>query len=261
MKTRRKGVIVAASMVVVLTAGVLLYSCSSGGGGGTTSSGAVAMYVTDDMSGYKQVIATINKIDILHTGSGASCSVFTGPLTLDIANLAGVMQLINVASCPAVPYNRIHIEFAKSVTLMNDAETTSTCMFTSYKDEHNNPNTLACGADTCTLDITGAVNVLVNQQNKLALDFDLKNFDVEHFGIPSTCSVTMKVSPLHAGEMEARGHPEAFTGLVSGLSTSNKTFTLTRGNTAFSVFYSGITTSQCRRSTPCFSGRRMTDCG
>jgi hypothetical protein len=234
-------------MFVVLTAAVLLYSCGGGGRGsigGPTLSGTVALYLTDDMSGYKQVLATINKIDLLNTGSGASCNVFTGPQTLDIANLTGVMQLINVTSCPAVPYNRIHIEFAKSVELMDQAGSTSTCMFTSYKDKNNHPNTLACGTDTCTLDINGAVNLLVSQPNKLALDFDLKDFDVANFGDPSTCSVTMKVSPLHAGEMKARRHPEAIMGLISGLSTTNQTFTLTRGHASFSVLYSGITTSQ-----------------
>ena len=243
MKIRRIILMLAAGMFVLLTAAVLLHSCV-GGGCGSIPSGTIAMYVTDDMSGYKQVLATINEIDLLNTGSGNSCTVFTGPQTLDIANLAGVMQLINVASCPAVPYNRIHIEFAKSVTLMNLAGSTSSCMFTSYMDRHNHPNELACGPDTCTLDINGAVNLLVNQQNKLALDFDLKDFDVANFGDPATCSVTMKVSPLHAGEIGALGHPEAITGLISGLSTTDRTFTLTRGHTTFSVLYSGITTTQ-----------------
>lgn len=244
MKTRRIGILLAASMLVMLGAAMLLHSCGGRADEGTIPSGIVAMYVTDDMSGYKQVLATINKIDLLNTGSGDSCTVFTGPQTLDIANLAGVMLLVDVGSCHAVPYNRIHIEFAKSVALMDLAESTSECMFTSYKDNANHPNTLACGTDTCTLDINGAVNVFANKQNKLALDFNLKDFDVANFGNKSTCSVTMKVSPLHAGEMEALGHPEAITGLVSSLSTTNQTFTLTRGNATFSVLYSGVTTTQ-----------------
>jgi hypothetical protein len=231
-------------MIAALFTGALLYSCSGGGGGDAAQSGAVALYLTDDIADYRQVTATINTIALLHTGSSNSCAVFTGPQTFDITNLAGVMQLINVTSCPVVPYNRIHIEFAKNVTLMDLAGNTSPCQFQSYKDVHNKPNALSCGADACTLDINGAVNVLVNKQNKLALDFDLKNFDVLNFGSPAACSVTMKVSPLHAGDMEALKHPEAITGLVSGLSTTDKTFTLTRGNASFNVLYSGITTSR-----------------
>jgi len=242
MKTRRIVLIAVVTMAAFVAAAVILHSCSSGGG--SSHSGSVAMYVTDSMSDYKQVLATVNRIELLHTGSGDSCTVFTGPLTLDIANLAGVMQLINVGPCPASPFNRIHIEFAKSVALMDAAGNTSTCAFSSYKDDNNNPNTLACGADVCALDINGAVNVLADKQNKFALDFDLKNFDVVSFGSPSTCSVTMKVSPLHAGEIETRNSPESITGLISNLSTTGRAFTLTRGNATFTVLYSGITSSQ-----------------
>ena len=243
MKSRRIVFLLAACMVIAFTAGMILYSCS-GGGGGAAESGTFFLYITDAMAGYKQVTATIIKIDLLNTGSGASCRVFTGPQTFAITDLAGVMQLLDVSSCPAVSYNRIHIEFAKSVTLMDPAGNTSTCQFLSYKDVQNKPNVLSCGTDACTLDINGAVNVLARKQNRLALDFDLKNFDVVNFGDPSTCSVTMKVSPLHAGDMEALKHPEAITGLVSNLSTTDRTFTLTRGNASFNVLYSGITTSQ-----------------
>ncbi len=242
MKTRRILILASAGIFVLLSAAMLLYSC--GGGGGSASTATVALYVTDDMSGYQQVNATINRIDLVNTGSGNSCNVFTGPLTLDISNLAGIMQLIDVGSCPAVPYNRIHIEFAKSVALMDASGNTSDCMFTSYKDGHNNVNKLACGAEACTLDINGAVNLLVSQPNKIALDFNLKDFDVAGFGDPSTCSVTMKVSPLHAAEIGARKHIEGFTGLVSNLSTTDQTFDLTRGKTTFSVLYGGITSTQ-----------------
>ncbi len=245
---RKKVLFLVIAMTLILGfSGFLLYSC--GGGGGGSSSAAVGLYLTDDMSLFTQVTATIDKVQILNTDSGAICDVLTTHTPVDIAELANVMQLVNVAQCPAVPYNRIHIEFEKSVELTSGPtatppDTTSLCSFVSYKDEGERVNTLNCSGSTCTLDINGAVNVLVNQQNKLALDFNLKDFDVASFGTPSTCSVTMKVSPLHAVEMEALGHPEGITGLISGLSTTDQTFTLTRGNSTFSVLYSGITTTQ-----------------
>ncbi len=237
--------IVAMTLVLGFSA-FLLYSCSGGGGG--TSTGAVGLYLTDDMSLFTQVTATIDKVQVLNTGSGASCDVLTTPTAVDIAELADVLQLVNVAQCPAVPYNRIHIEFEKSVELTSGPtatppDATSLCSFVSFMDEGNMPNTLSCSGTTCSLDINGAVNVLVNQPNKLALDFNLKDFDVASFGTPS-CSVTMKVSPLNASEMEALGHQEGITGLISGLSTTDETFTLTRGTSTFSVLYSGITTTQ-----------------
>jgi len=216
-------------------------SCS--GGGEKTSSGTVALFLTDSIADYQQVTATINKVQLRHTGSGATCDVFTGPVTVDFTNVAGVMQLIELSSCPAVPYNRIHIEFAKSVELTNLAGGSSACMFASYLDDQSRPNMLACGADVCTLDINGAVNVLAGRTGKLALDFDLKNFVVTGFGT-TACQVTMKVSPLHASDMERINYQEALTGLVSNLSTTDKTFTLTRGHSSFSILYSGITGSQ-----------------
>lgn len=221
-------------------------SCSSGGSGssgGGTSSGTVALYVTDDMSDNQQVIATIDKVTLVSTGTGTTCDVLTTPTTIDIADLANVLQLLNVANCPAVPYNRLHIEFEKSVKLMDHAGSQSSCSFTSYKDDSDRPNVLHCNGTTCTLDVNGAVNLLVNQNSKIALDFSLKDFDVDNFGT-TQCSVTLKVSPIHVEEFENLGRHEAVTGLVSNLTTSTHTFDLTKHHIVSHVVYSDITSTQ-----------------
>ncbi|HTP06272.1 MAG TPA: DUF4382 domain-containing protein [Nitrospirota bacterium] len=231
---------------VLLIAGVISFnSCGSGGNnGGATSSGTVALYATDCMSDYKQVVATINKVTLINTGSGVTCDALStqSTVTIDITNLSNVLQLLNVADCPAVPYNRLHIEFAKSVELMDSLGSQATCSFVSYKNEANNVNTLQCAGDTCSLDINGAVNVLANHQTDVALDFNLKDFDVDNFG--TSCSVTMKVSPIHAEEFEHLSHPKAITGLVSNLTTSTDTFTLTKHHLSLTTLYSGITSTQ-----------------
>lgn len=232
---------------LVLTAGliaILFYSCGGHNGSGTAPAVKVGLYITDNMADYKQVNATITKVQVLHTDSGAACDLLTTPVALDIAELSQMLQLVSVSTCTAVPYNRIHIEFEKSVELMDIDDVPSLCSFDSYMDQGDGPNVLQCNGATCSLDINGAVNVLVNQQNKLALDFVLKDFLVRSFGDASACSVTMKVSPLHAMDMGARGHPEGITGLVSNLSTTDRSFSLTRGNTVFNVLYSGITSSR-----------------
>lgn len=239
--------------VVILVAGSSTLILSSCGGSGNGSSGTVGFYLTDDMSAYfTQVTATIDKVTFINTGSGASCDVLTTPTTMNIAELSDVMQLVNVSQCDAVPYNRIHIEFEKSVGLTSGPNwtvpnKTGVCSFISYKDQGANPNTLNCSGTSCSLDVNGAVNVLADQNNKLALDFNLKEFDVVGFGTASPCTVTMKVSPLHAVGMQARcnqGYREGTTGLISGLSTADKTFALTRGGFTFTVLYSGITDTQ-----------------
>jgi len=230
---------------VLLIAGVTLFnSCSGGNSGGGTSSAEVALYATDCMSDYKQVIATINKVTIMNTGSGATCDLLNSQstTTIDIANLSNVLQLLNVADCPAVPYNRLHIEFAKSVELMDSLGSQATCTFVSYKDEAHHVNTLQCMGDTCSLDINGAVNVLANHHNEVALDFNLKDFDVDNFG--TACTVTMKVSPIHGEGFKHLAHPKAITGLVSNLTTSTDTFTLTKHHLSLTALYSGITSTQ-----------------
>jgi hypothetical protein len=229
--------------IVLFAVAILFHSCSGGGSGGGIPSGTVALYVTDDMSDHQQVIATINKVTVLNTGSGASCDVLTIPTTIDIANLKDVLQLLNTADCPAVPYNRIHIEFNKTVDIMDPSGEPSSCSFVSYKDDHNRPNTLTCNGNVCTLDINGAVNVLMNHPNKVALDFRLKDFDVHSFGT-TTCSVTMKVSPIHGEDFHHLGHKETFTGLVTNLTTSTSTFDLSKHHISFHVLYSGITSTQ-----------------
>jgi hypothetical protein len=241
---RKKSVlfsIISGTAVLFMTA-VLLYSCS-GNSGSDAGSGTVALYATDSMSDYQQVTATINRIAVLNTGSGASCDVLTTPTTINIANLPNVLQLLNVTDCPAVPYNRLHIEFNKSVELMDIAGTQSSCSFVSYKDDSNRPNALQCNGTTCTLDINGAINVLVNHSNNMALDFDLKDFDIVSFGT-SSCAVTMKVSPIHGNGFRHLGYPERITGLVSNLTTSTQTFDLSKHNKVFHVLYSGITSTQ-----------------
>ena len=243
----RKNVVILGSIcgaIILFTVAMLLHSCSGGGSsGGNTSSGTVALYATDDMSDHQQVMATVNKVTVISTGSGTTCDVLTTPTTINIASLANVLQLLNVAACPAVPYNRIHIELEKSVELMNHSGAQSLCAFTSYKDDSNRPNALQCNGTTCTLDINGAVNVLMNQNNKVALDFKLKDFDVDHFGT-SQCSVTLKVTPIRVEKIKNQCNQEAITGLVSNLTTSTATFDLTKKHMTFHVLYSDITSTR-----------------
>lgn len=219
----------------------IIYSCGSGGGGAAT--GNVSLYVTDDLSGYEQVAAVLNSVSLVGSGSGAECFLLNSPEGVDIANLSEKILLLDVASCPAGEYNRIHIVFNNTATL-TDGVQTQTCAFKSYKDNSNHPNVLNCSgiSNTCTLDVNGAVNVFGGKNGKAGLDFDLKNFEVANFPNPN-CTVTMKVSPLNAsdiGSKKEQGYLEAITGDISNLNTTSKTFVITKGSAAFNVNYSGI---------------------
>ncbi len=242
----KKLILLLLSVSIVTLTAVLLISCGGGSGssGGGASAGSVALFATDSPEDYKQVTVTINSVQLVNTGTGATCDVLTKPVTLDITDLASVLQLLNVVSCPSENFNRIYIEFNKQVVLTDANNITTTCNFESYKDEHNHPNVLQCPNDnSCFIDINGAVNVFASQNNKLALDFDLKEFEVEHFNSPS-CSVTMKVSPLNASDIDKMhdDHEEGISGYISNLDTDADSFTLTTESGTFTVSYTAVTT-------------------
>ena len=242
-------------LAVLLSTAVLMLSCGGGGGGGggggnstpPTMSAKVLLYATDDISNYLQVIATFNKIRLVSTSSGVVCDVLSSPVTLDISNLANIMQLSASLTCPAAKYNRIDLEFAQSVQLMDSAENTSSCLFVSNLNDADQPKALQCDptTNTCTLAIPGAVrsgafDLLSTQVNKLALDFDLKKFTVQDFGDPVNCSMAMKVVPLHDADIIQKGNPEVIAGSISNLNTVAQAFTLTRGNVNTTVSYANV---------------------
>jgi hypothetical protein len=234
-------------MLVFFVVGSMLYACGGGGGagsgGGTTPTGDVAFFVTDDVSSYKQLITTINKVQIVNPSiSGATCDVLTTPVMLDVSKLSSIFQLINISTCASASYSGIHIEFDKKVKLMDKDNAIATCSFTSYKDNSNQTNALQCKDNNCSLDIKGAVNVLANQNNKLALDFNLKEFEVNNFPL-SNCSVTMKAAPLSDSDVnskKASGYKEGISGYVSNLNTVAKTFIIVKGNKTLTIHYPGI---------------------
>ena len=235
---------------VVITALLLALSC--GGGGGTdpqpgTGNGKVALFITDNISFYKQVVATITGIRLVNSGTGGICEVLGTPVTLDIANLTNMAQYVNLAQCPAGHYNRIDIEFRRSVHLMDQRDATSACAFTSFIHESGERRSLACNPDTgiCTLGIRGgdrdgSVLVQEDRYNDLGIDFDLKKFTVADFGNPSACSVTMTVYPVSATDMNSSGRAHSVTGGITDLDVAADTFVLSAGTTTLTVDYSGI---------------------
>lgn len=228
---------------VVLALPLFYYACGGGSGnGGNVATGTVPLYLTDDMGGFKQVLVTLNSVQLVHTGTSTTCDLLTEPESLDIANLAGVLQLLDTTECPVQAYNRIHIGFEKAVGLMDQNGEPAECLFESYKEKDNpdQPNVLNCADGTCTISINGAINVIADTVNPFALDFDLKNFEVENFGVPD-CRVTLKVEPQNSNDIDekmAAGYKKSATGYVSDLDIDADSFTLTtRKGAVFTVDY------------------------
>lgn len=194
---------------LIIISTLVLVAC----GGGTTDSklpkvGSVSLYVTDNLDSYSGVTGTINAVSLQHKSTGAACILFNSPQSFDFAALgyAQIMELLTVTVCPAASYNRLHINVEPVISL-TDAVGTQECRLVSYKDEKDQPNALNCDVNGCELILTGATNVVANQHREMALDFDLKSFEVDM--VPDPCEVTMKVSPLHGAgisEKEIAGY-------------------------------------------------------
>lgn len=245
------GTFARSSALIMVTA--LLAACgSSGGGGGGDTQGAstttVSAYVTDDLGGYESVELTLGTVQLRHTGSGRNCEIIAGPLAVDAAELGQdeIIEHVDTTVCEAGPYNRLHVELGEDVTLTQTVDgqlQTDQCKFVSYYDDDSTrPNRLACENGTCSLDITGAVNLIAGNHEHVALDADLKEFTVD-FGV-TPCEVTLKLSPLHAQGMEdklAAGFRKSISGLVSALDTDLDRFTLSKDGHSFVVEYAGVT--------------------
>lgn len=221
----------------------VFYAC--GGSDSSGQTGTVALYVTDDIGHYKKVTTTLNLLQLRHTVTNVSCDLLSGSETVDIVNLEEVLQLLDNSDCPAQSYNRVRVEFNRVVNLMDENGVTDDCEFDSYKDNGNlnQPNVLICDTNnTCRIDINGGINVIADTVNPFALDFDLKEFEVEDFG-GANCTVTLKVEPQNNNDIDDKmlaGYKKGVTGYVSELDINTDSFVLTtKRGLIFRVNYSG----------------------
>ena len=231
---------------VALLAAVTLYACGgSDEDSGSPASTTVSAYVTDDLGGYESVMLELRSVQLRHT-SGRSCEIIGALPVTDFAELGRdeILELVDTTDCPAGPYNRLYVELDDDVTLRQSSTSAPlTCKFTSYFDDNlpvpTLPNVLDCNTGICSLNITGAVNLVAGNHEHVALDVDLKNFIVNTNVTP--CEVTLKVSPLHADEKLTAGFRKRISGTVSDLIPVDDRFVLTGAGHTFTVQYSGVT--------------------
>lgn len=234
-----------ASVVAVL---LLIVSCEVADPDPQPGSGKgkVALFITDNLAYYKQVVATITGVRMVNSGTGEVCEVLTAPVTYDISNLSDLAQYTGLADCPAGRYNRVDVDVRRDVLLMDEQDAASPCTFTEFLDENGGVRPLACDETTgiCTLSVRGGRRVVYaevqeDRYNDLGIDFDLKQFTVAGFGNPG-CSVVMGVSMKSAVEMNDSGRAHSVTGVMTGLDTTADTFTMVSSGVSLTVDYSGI---------------------
>lgn len=233
-------------LLALISVVAVIYSCGGGGGGGGgTGTGKTALFITDDPAdSFDAVKLKIAQIQVENTGTEDSCVLFNATntpssLPVNLTDLNNVLLLLSKTNCKPESFNRLKIDFNQDV-IVGKGDTSSICKLTSFKQEgsSNVPNVVHCdNMGNCFVEINGAVNVLTNQFNKIALDFVLKDSDVENFP-NSNCTITFKTSPINASKKEVL---EAILGEISGLNTNTHTFALTEGDETFSVDYSSVT--------------------
>lgn len=232
------------SVILVSLLAASLYACGGGGGDGADGTATVSSYVTDDLGDYSSVEFTLHTVRLHHT-TGRNCEIIHGPLTVDFAELGhdDLVDHIDTTICEAGPYNRLHVELDDDVTLrrtVNNQPVIEQCKFVSYYDnDSSRPNRLACSNGACSLDITGAVNLVAGNHEHVALDADLKEFTVDYSRTP--CEVTLKVSPLRASDKLAQNYRLRLSGTVSDLNTTEDRFYLTVDGNPYLVLYAGVT--------------------
>ncbi|MHB8846211.1 MAG: DUF4382 domain-containing protein [Nitrospirota bacterium] len=236
--------------IAVLSLFFITLSCGGGTGPDPqpgSGKGTVALFITDNISFYKQVVMTITGIRLVNSGTGDMCEVLSDPVTLDIANLTNLAHYVNLTECPDGRYNKINIDFQKSTHLMDQRDSASACSFTSYLNEAGEKKALACDQDSgiCSFSIRGgvrdtAITVQEDRYNDLGIDFNLKEFTAENFGDPASCSVTMKAATVSAVDMNSSGRSHEVAGRIQDLSAAAHTFTLLTGGVSLTVDYSGI---------------------
>jgi hypothetical protein len=241
----------AAPILVAIT--LLLLSC-----GGTvkdpapgSGQGKVALFITDNISMFKQVVGTVTGVRLLRSGVDTmNCDVLSAPVTLDIANLTDMAQYLDLQACKAGKYNTIEISIKKDVHLMDQLNNASACTLTRIRNMDGSIDRLDCDQDTgiCTVGIQGGLRgewatVQEDRYNDLGIDFNLKEFTVDDFG-EHDCSVTMVAATISASDFNESGRAHSVTALIDGLDTTARTFTLLANGASLTVRYSTVKTPQ-----------------
>lgn len=220
-------------------AGAVFYSC--GGGGGTTSqtdSSTVALYFTDDASMYPVVEVTVhevnlckdpkcsNKVNLFADGQG---------ITINLSELSGVLQYIDSANIPQGEYSRLEIILSKNAVICDSSGQCHSAVFAEMDENPSKPNVVNCpqdltdqeGNQLCYIRYNGTINP--EAQNKLVVDFDLKEFDVDTSTTPwrITEVKVYPVTPEPTSTYEMYAIVESVDGNSINVSWAGSTYTVT----------------------------------
>jgi len=176
--------------------GIVAYNCGGGGGDTTSTLSALDLYITDaqeDINLLSSLEVTLYSIDLCRdTACNDTVNVFSSNtgVTIDLTNLEGVLHYIATAQVPQEQFQAMKIEVAQSGTVVYKGIAGSFSL--QLQDGENESVSCDDTARRCSVVVAGAINPAIN--NKLLVDFDLKNFqmscNVDQTNDTVSCTIT-----------------------------------------------------------------------
>ena len=142
-------------------------SCSSGGGSGGSNSSTITFALTDAPSDdIESFVVEIENV-ILTRAAGATVSVLSTALEIDLVSLTDVSQVLNVLNVPPGLYRdaTVTIDFTDASCILVGQTVAATIL-----DGDGNPVT---GSITFPIEVAGSFSAVANRHQVVELDFDL----------------------------------------------------------------------------------------
>ncbi|MBI4847700.1 MAG: DUF4382 domain-containing protein [Nitrospirae bacterium] len=238
---------------------LILAYCSGGGGGGGSSSGggdstssagkSVGVYLTDSPADqFPAITVTVYEINLCSDNNCATKEnlyINTTGLSVDLAKLNGVLQLITTATFPEGTFNRLEIIPGNRASITDNSGVAHDAFFSNMDEKPNKPDTVQCPADgsnKCFIRFNGAVQPL--SSGKLVVDFVLKEFEVKTHSCTnaldtsSWCITEVKMQPI-TFESEIEDSEFDLHGTLTNIGTGS--ITVKHMSTDFTVNLTGST--------------------
>ncbi|NPB06105.1 MAG: DUF4382 domain-containing protein [Aquificae bacterium] len=222
---------------------IVAYNCGGGGGGGdatattgtTTATVPLSVYVTDapvdptkDISVLETTVYEVYLCESVDPNAGCvnPVQVFSDAngVTVDLTNLEDVLHFIDTSQVPEGTYGGLMVVVSKTGTVVYQGLPGTYTIDPIYQDP--TVTRVDCTDDRCSIIVTGSIQPAIN--NKLAVDFDLKNFSIDcsSDGQQSSCTVQKLVVVANPVTDPAVYKRFEMYGVVDPKSVSGDTFTV-----------------------------------
>jgi len=175
----------------IFLSSIVAYNCGGGGGGSeitlTPSGSTLDLYVTDapinpstDISVLEATVYSVYLCESVNPIEGCinPVQIFSDPngLTVDLTNLEDVLHFVDRSQVPDGTYGGIMVVVSKTGNVVYQG-IPGTYTINPIAQDTTTSTRVTCDDSTCEVIVTGSIQPAL--QNKLAVDFDLKNFTID----------------------------------------------------------------------------------